>query len=277
VTAPPPDLPARLGDYEILGEIGHGPTGYVCLVRAPEGHEFAAKVLHPRYAEDPERCQRFVREALVAKTLTHPHIVRVHRVVPHFDFPLPFYLMDHLTGGNIGRYRGGPTPETLGLLADICDALAYVHSRKLIHFDVKPSNILLGADGTAYLTDFGTTVTAAGGATPGGTLPYMAPEHLAGENADHRADVYSTGVVLYELVVGDLPFTASNPFALQYQIRHAGGPPRTERAAKTPDGVWAVVCRAMAPDPADRFSTAGALGDALRATALQLDPSRPPS
>lgn len=257
----PTELPARLGDYEVLEEIGRGPNGYVCLVRDRDRREFAAKLLHPRYAGDPERCQRFVREALVARTLSHPHIVQVHKVVSHFDSPIPFYLMDHHTGGHVGRFRGTLTPDVLRLLADVCDALAYVHGRKLVHFDVKPSNILLGIDGTAYLTDFGTTVTA-GGPPPGGTLPYMAPEHLAGEAADHRADIYSAGVVLYELAFGVLPFTASNPFALQYQIRNAAGPPRHEGAS---DPVWGVILRAMAREPADRFPSAAALAEAIRA------------
>lgn len=262
--APPPELPARLGEYAVLGEIGRGPSGFVCLVRGPDGREFAAKVLHPRYADDAERVSRFEREAATAQSLSHPHVVRVHRVVTSLASPLPFYLMDHLTGGHVGRFRGAATAAVLRNLADVCDALHFVHSRGLVHFDVKPPNILLGADGRAYLADFGTTVAAAG-PIPGGTLPYMAPEHLAGEDADRRADVYSAGVVLYELAAGELPFTASNPFALQYQVRGADGPPRTGRAESIPDDLWAVIGRAMAPDPDRRFPTAAAMAAALRA------------
>jgi serine/threonine-protein kinase len=271
VTGPLPELPARLGDYDVLGEVGRGPTGYVCLVRGPEGRDLAAKVLHPRYADDPERVRRFVSEALVAKTLAHPHIVKVHRVVSQFDFPIPFYVMDHLTGGHIGRFRGQLTPAVLGRLADVCDALAFLHARKLVHFDVKPTNILLAADGTAHLADFGTTTLVASGPPPGGTLAYMAPEHFAADAPDFRADVYSAGVVLYELSTGELPFAASNPFALQYQIQQSDGPPRPARAG-LPDAVWAVIRRAMAARPDDRYPTATDMAAALRSAAATITP-----
>jgi eukaryotic-like serine/threonine-protein kinase len=265
VNPPPPELPARLGAHELLGEIGRGPSGFVCLVRAGDGREFAAKVLHPRYAEDLAHVARFEREAQVAVSLEHPRIVRVHQVVTHLEFSVPFFLMDYHTGGHAGRLRGGDIEQIVSLVANVCDALAYLHARGLVHFDVKPSNILLGADGAAYLSDFGTTAPAANGGSAGGTVPYMAPEHLSGEGADHRADIYSAGVVLYDLSVGELPFVASNPFALQYQIRHAAGPPRTERAERVSEPLWAIITRAMAPNPNDRFLSAAVLAEALRA------------
>ena len=127
----PPDVPARLGDYDVRGAIGHGPNGYVCLVADRDGREFAAKVLHPRYADDVERGRRFVREALVARSLVHPPIVRVHRVVPHFDAPLPFYVMDYYPTGHVGTLRGGPLAPTLAALTDACDALQHVHRTSL--------------------------------------------------------------------------------------------------------------------------------------------------
>src|SRR4051812_29763494 len=102
---PPPELPARLGEYDVLHEVGRGPNGFVCLVRGPDGREFAAKCLHPRFADDETRATRFEREALVTRSLAHPHIVRVHRVVCRPGSAIPFYLMDYLSSGHIGQFR----------------------------------------------------------------------------------------------------------------------------------------------------------------------------
>ncbi len=260
------DIPLRLGEYAVIREIGHGPTGFVCLVRAPDGSELAAKILHPRFAEDEHKIRRFEREAVVARSLSHPHLIRVHRVVAHSEFPTPFYLMDYLSGGHFGQYRGNATSAALEQLAQVCDALQYLHSKKLTHFDVKPSNMLVSATGTACLSDFG-TVSATGGPPPGGTLGYMAPEHFAAESPDARADIYSAGVVLYELLTGELPYTASNPFALQYQISQSSGPPRPTSAINVSGQLWTVIERAMASSPADRFSSAAEMSEAIRAVA----------
>ena len=262
----PTDVPTRLGEYEVLRAIGHGPNGFVCLVRGPEQRDLAAKVLHPRYAGDEQRVTRFEKEAHIARSLSHPHIIRVHRVVSHSNYPTPFYLMDYLSGGHFGQFRGVCTAQVLGLLADVCDALDYLHLKRLVHFDVKPTNILLAADTTVYLSDFG-TVAGAGGPPPGGTLSYMSPEQYAAESPDARTDIYSAGVVLYEVAIGELPFTASNPFSLQYQIQHSDGPPRIGRAVAVPDGVGEILRRAMASRPDERFPTAAAMAAALRGAA----------
>ncbi|MBX9580912.1 MAG: serine/threonine protein kinase [Gemmataceae bacterium] len=289
MTPAPTDRPDRLGEYEVVREVGRGPAGFVRLVRGRDGREFAAKVLDPRYADDAARVLGFEREALVARAVAHPHVVRVHRFVTHPDLPTPFYLMEHLPGGPITRARGD-LPADLGRLADVCDALHHVHSRGLVHADVKPSNILPRADGSAVLTDFGLSATTAGPVTtpnaffldespagpPAGTPGYMAPEVLAGGRADARADVYAAGVVLYELAVGTRPFSGTNPFALEYQVRASDGPDRDGPAADVPDPVWAVIRRAMAARPDDRFPTAAAMAEALRDASAPLAAPAPP-
>ena len=261
MSTPAPDRPERLGDYEAVEEVGRGPSGYVVRVRDGGGREFAAKVLYPRYADDPVRVLKFESEARLALSLHHPHIVRVHRLVTRAEAPTPFYLMDFLGGGHIGRHRRHLTAAVLGQVADVCDALHHIHAHGLVHFDVKPTNILLATDGTAFLADFGTTASA-GVPPPGGTLPYMSPEHFDADRPDARADVYSAGVVLYELATGELPYMASNPFALQYQVRNSPGPPEPAKAVAP--AVWAIVRRAMASRPADRYPTTRDMAEDLR-------------
>jgi serine/threonine-protein kinase len=285
----PSTIPGQLHEYDLLEEVGRGPLCAVCRARwRADGSEVALKVLAPRYAEDAVRVQRFEDEAVLAQSLQHPHIVRVLRVVSQRESPLPFYVMEYLTGGNIGRYRtawAGRLPELLRLVEGVCAALEYIHGRGLVHGDVKPTNVLLDGRGVAYLADFGTTADAAvlAAAGPsGGTIPYMAPEQFAafaigpaegkpGSSApavDARSDLYSLGVLLYDVFVGELPFRGSNRFALLYQ-RHTSEPePPPDVWAAIPPDVRAVIVKAMARAPTDRFQTAAEFATALGACSV---------
>jgi serine/threonine-protein kinase len=268
-----------LRDYTLLEQIGRGPLCSVWRCRRGDGPELALKQLDPRYQDDVARIERFEAEARLAQSLIHPHIVRVHEVVGREESPLPFFVMDLLTGGAISQFRGlelDRLPHLRQLLAGVCDALEHIHQRGLVHCDVKPSNILLDGQGQPFLTDFGMAASAEQlareGAT-GGTVVYMAPEQMesitqhgpASRPFDGRADVYALGVLLYELTTGEPPFKASNRFALLYQ--------RSKTIPKAPSVVRpglpadldSLVLRALAGDPAGRFASAAEMAAALRA------------
>jgi serine/threonine-protein kinase len=283
------DIPRQLHEYDLLDEVGRGPLCAVCRARwRVDGSEVALKVLDPRYAEDTDRVLRFEDEAMLAQSLRHPHIVAVHRVITQRESPLPFYVMDYLRGGNIGRYRAawvGRLPELLRLMDGVCAALEYIHVRGLVHGDIKPTNVLLDGRGAAYLTDFGTTAAAADLAATGptgGTVPYMAPEQFAafamgpaeGNPAgsvppvDARADLYALGVLLYDLFVGELPFRGSNRFALLYQRLTTDPEPPPDVWAAVPSDIQSVVVKAMARAPTGRFQTAAEFATALRACSI---------
>ena len=154
------------------------------------------------------------------------------------DDPIPFFVMDHFSGGDLRQFRKvlpQDLARVLRLVSDVADALDYIHGQNLVHNDVKPTNILLDASGCVFITDFGMVAAPTGivaSDLPGGTLSYMAPEafeHFTGRpdtarQVDGHADVYSLGVVLYELLTGQAPFQATNRFALMYQ-RMRGEPP----------------------------------------------------
>jgi serine/threonine-protein kinase len=279
VSRPSPDIPRRLGTYDLLEEIGRGPVCTVWRGRRPgDPTDFALKILEPRYAEDEARARRFEDEARLAESLIHPHIVRVHELVPHVVSPLPFYVMDYIAGGNVNRFRAFPHSEldtVLGILLQACEAIDFIHGQGLVHCDVKPTNILLDEQKHAFLTDFGVTASAedmAEGGPRGGTIAYMAPEQFAGFlgesdpscRVDARSDIYSFGVVLYELTTGELPFRASNRFALIYQRLHSEPRPPHALRSDLPAELDRVILRAMARRPEDRFQTAAELADALR-------------
>jgi serine/threonine-protein kinase len=271
--------PAPTPGYELLEQIGKGPTCTVWRCRPDRGGpDLALKRLEARYQNDATRTVQFEAEARLSFALQHPNIVRVYEVVGAEASPLPFFVMDLLPGGSVGRFRGASDkelPAALDALAAVCRALDYIHQLGLVHCDVKPSNVLLDGDGRPYLTDFGMATSpdqlARGGAL-GGTVAYMAPEQLesvaqhgpASRPLDGRADIYSVGVLLYEILTGEQPFRASNRFSLLYQRSRAAPRPPSSLRPGLPAGLDALVLRALAADPAARISSAGEMAAALR-------------
>jgi eukaryotic-like serine/threonine-protein kinase len=273
-------IPEHLGDYTLIEQIGAGPNGVVWRSRrgSEPTDEVALKILAPQYAGDAARIARFEREARLAQSLDHPHIVRVHQVVSPPDAPLPFFAMDYLRGGEIGRLRRCPAeeiPSLIEILAQVCDALEYVHGRGLVHCDVKASNILLDEARRPFLTDFGMTASAedlAQEGPHGGTIQYMAPEQfeslMEGANAksrvDGRSDNYAIGLLLYDLLTGEPAFKGANRFALMYQRMNHDPKPPSHLRPDLPAPLEAIVLRALASRPERRFPTAAALSTALR-------------
>ena len=259
----------RLGHYRIIALLGRG--GMADVYRAEDerlGREVALKALPPEFARDPERIERFEREVRAAARLNHPNIVTVHEFGQGEG--LHFYTMTLMPGGDLkARIRanpnGMPPAEARAVAAAVARALDYAHRRGYAHRDVKPENILFGEEGTPQLTDFGiaramesgTRMTATGMSI--GSPHYMSPEQAQGLEVDGRSDLYSLGVVLYEMLTGRLPFDAGNTLAVA--LAHLN-----ETVPELPPALAAwqpVVDRLLAKSPEDRYGSAGELASIL--------------
>jgi serine/threonine-protein kinase PpkA len=261
-----PTVNILIPGYDIEGEIGEGAMAsvYLATQRSLE-RKVALKVMAAALAADPSFCERFLREGKTLARLSHPHTVTIHDIGNVGE--LYYMAMEYLPNGTLKeRIAAGLTPEQgLIYIRHIASALGYAHRLGLVHRDVKPANILFRADGTAVLSDFGiakslddrTQFTQAGFAV--GTPSYMSPEQARGQDIDGRADLYALGVVLYEILVGKLPYTGND--ALSTALAHL-----TEPLPELPvhHGRYQEVLRKLlAKDPAERFPDAAALLQAL--------------
>jgi serine/threonine-protein kinase len=263
----------EIAGFRIEREIGRGGMGFVYLAAQsfPE-RKVALKLLSPDLASDPSFRERFVRESNAAASTEHPNIVPVYGA-GEADGRL-YLAMRYIEGTDLGSHlaREGTLPpeHASKICAQIAEALDAAHDRGLIHRDVKPGNILLDPHDRAYLTDFGlirrtqlhTDITKTGQFM--GTIDYVAPEQIKGGEIDGRADVYSLGCVLYECLTGSAPFHRDTEVATIYAHLEETAPiASSERPAISPV-LSAVVAKAMAKRPEDRFSTAGEMAEALR-------------
>jgi predicted Ser/Thr protein kinase len=282
------DEHGAFGAYDIQREVGRGGMGVVYLATDRRlGRRVALKVIVPELAADPQFRQRFEREARVAATLEHPHVVPVYEAGEH-DGSL-FIAMRFIDGRDLAtevRDHGRVAPDRLGrIVAQVAGALDAAHRSGVVHRDVKPANVLLtgaGDDEQAYLTDFGLTREAAsesGLTLTGqwvGTVDYAAPEQILGEPTDARSDVYALGCLAFQALTGKPPYQGAPAARL---FAHMNDPPPSACAARPelqPD-VDATLARAMAKKPADRFQSAGDLGRALAAGLAgraQVEPER---
>ena len=266
--------PPLLGGRYLLGErIGTGGMADVRRGRDVRlGRDVAVKVLRADLARDPSFQARFRREAQAAASLNVPSIVSVYDTGedPH---GVPYIVMEHVEGRTLRdvlREEGRLLPQrALELTADICAALDVAHAAGIVHRDVKPANVMLTRAGEVKVMDFGIARAAAdtSGMTQTaaviGTAAYLSPEQARGEHVDARSDLYSTGCVLYELVTGAPPFTGDSPVAVAYQ--HVREDPLLPSAFDTtlPAQVDAVVLKALAKNPANRYQTAQEMRDDL--------------
>ena len=262
-----------IGPYQILQQLGQGGMATVYKAYHPSLDRYVAiKALHPAFMDDPNFLARFQREARVVAKLEHPNIV------PIFDFAehegRPYLVMKYIEGETLkAALERNPLPveEILRVVEAVGSALAYAHQRGILHRDIKPSNVLLAADGQIYLADFGLARIAQSGETTltsdrmVGTPQYISPEQaMSRPDLDARTDIYSLGVMLYEMVVGRVPFSADTPFAVIHDhIYSPLPPPRTINADVSP-AVERVLLKALAKDPLDRFSGVSIFVEALR-------------
>jgi serine/threonine protein kinase/Tol biopolymer transport system component len=264
---------SRLGPYEIAAAIGSGGMGEV--YRATDsrlGREVAIKVLPREMAADPDRRRRFELEARAASALNHPHIVAVYDAGLHDG--VPFLVTELLDGQSLtARLAQGPLPVRKALECGVQAArgLAVAHERGIVHRDLKPANMFLTAQGQIKILDFGLAKLAPGGkglagasaaatpTTPGlvlGTVGYMSPEQVRGEEVDARSDQFSLGCVLYELLAGAPPFRRPTMAQTMAAVLEAEPAPLTESSqGRTPRPVAWIVERCLAKDPHDRYSS----------------------
>ena len=269
------ELQKTLGtSFTIERELGGAGMSRVFVARdAALGREVVVKVLPPEMAAEVS-ADRFRREIQVGAQLQHPHIVPL--LTAGASDSLLFYSMPFVAGESL-RERTSRAPalsyaESVRIWRDVLDALAYAHSRGIIHRDIKPENILL-SNGHALVTDFGiaravavatteTRMTSTGIAL--GTPAYMAPEQAAGDpNVDERADIYSAGLVMYELLAGRQPFTAESARQMVMAQLTQEVPPLTPHDPSTPKALVALVMRCVMKDPAARPQSAGSLVETL--------------
>ncbi len=262
-----------LGQYRLVERLGKGGMAEVYKAYQPSLDRYVAiKVLHAYFAEEEDFRNRFQREARAVARLRHPNIVQIYDFGVEGD--VYYMAMEFLAGGTLKqRLRRAdallPHPEVLRIVERVAAALDYAHARGIYHRDVKPANIMLTDDNQVILTDFGLAKMAEGSqytrsGLSVGTPEYMAPEQGQGLTVDHRADVYSLGVVLYELLTGRLPYTADTPVAVIF--KHIKDPlplPRTINP-DLDEALERVILKALAKSPADRYQSAGDLAGALR-------------
>ncbi|HET7538141.1 MAG TPA: protein kinase, partial [Candidatus Didemnitutus sp.] len=258
-------------DYDLQHEIGRGAMGVVWLARDRTLDRLVAvKVIHD--GGNPLLAQRLLREGQAAARLRHPHIVTVHAMVGNGTST--FLVMDYLEGGNLEELlteKTLPAPTIADITAKLANALAHAHASGLLHRDVKPSNILLDADGSPQLGDFGLAapVEGAGELTlPGhiaGTPAYLAPELLAGaEHASPASDVYGLGSVLYRCLTGRAPFVGSSAAAILTQLREAEPIAPRLLQPEVPRDLETICLKCLQKSPAQRYESAAALEADLR-------------
>ena len=275
-------LAAALGDaYTIEGEIGRGGMGVVYRARDERlQRRVAIKVLPPELAFQQDIRERFTREAQTAAKLSHPHIVPIHTVGEGHG--LVYFVMGYVDGESVAgriRRRGKlPVEETRRIMGESADALSAAHALSIIHRDIKPDNILLeGSRGRVMVTDFGiakalsgssgATLTGAGVAI--GTPAFMSPEQAAGEREiDGRSDVYSLGIVTYQMLTGELPFNAPTVAGILMKQITEPAPDVRGRRPDVPEDLALAVSRCLEKDPENRWPTADALRRALENRAV---------
>ena len=270
--------PTKIGRYDILELVGRGGMG--ALYRGHDAmleRDVAVKVMLVDFTVDPAARTRFEREARAVARLQHRNVVTIHELGEAEG--APYIVMEFLSGQDLEVLLKAEPPLTLAQKLDIviqlCEGLGYAHEQGIVHRDVKPGNVRVLEDGTVKILDFGIAKFAVSSVTQSGSImgtpSYMSPEQIMGQPVDGRADLFSAGVLLYEMLAGKKPFSGDAPTAVVYQIMHVDPAPLTEVVADLPEALLAVVSRALQKNPNDRYSRASEMASDLQMVKMMLD------
>lgn len=266
------EVPKSVGRYRIERLLGAGSFGSVYLAFDDQlQRHVAVKVPRRSLVSTERQVQDFLREARAAAALDHPAVVPVYDVGSSPEHPC-FVVSKFISGSDLETLTKTarlPLRDAVTIVASIADALHAAHRRGLVHRDVKPSNLLVDADGRALIADFGLVLSASDAGSGGalaGTPAFMSPEQARGESAtvDGRADIFALGAVLYTLITGRRPFTGGSRKEVLEQVMHSEPPPPRALVPTIPDSLERVCLRALAKRPADRYGVAGEMAQALR-------------
>src|SRR5213080_3564002 len=285
ITTPPP-LPGEryIGKYRVKGELGRGGMGTVYLAEQPGlGREVAIKELIQ--SADPTSLRRFLQEAQVMARTSHPNLVQVHDI--ELQGNVNYLVLEFVRGRSLRNWMSQaplPPPQVFAVMHGVLQALDYAHLHAVVHRDMKPENVLISDEGMVKVADFGIARllddTGVGGTatktgTTVGTPQYMSPEQVASSKVDGRSDLYSAGIMFYELVVGQPPFTASDadgPFTLM--AKHVQAPPKPPsvfRPGLNPE-LEQVILKSLSKRPEDRFQSGHEFDEAMSRVADQMCP-----
>lgn len=280
------------GRYQLESRIAAGGMGEVHVATDQRLHrKVAVKLLREELAGSGDFIERFRREALMSARLTHPSVARILDYGQ--DGSTHFIVMELVEGQDLAKLLAGrgplPAAEAVRIAAQVCDALAAAHDAGFVHRDIKPSNVIITSrdghidgqrDGTVKVTDFGIARALGGSSltqtgTIMGTAQYVSPEVVRGEPASQASDLYSVGVLLFQMLTGRVPFDGDSPVTIALRHLDSEVPPPSSVAPDVPEAVDTIVARATAPRPEDRFPDARSMATALRAAATA--PSRQPA
>jgi eukaryotic-like serine/threonine-protein kinase len=270
-----------LGDYAILQELGKGGFGRVYKVEHTiTGRREAMKVLAASNANAGDQAERFLREIRLQASLSHPHIAVVHTAFwVNDDLALVCELLEGESLQQILERQAPTQQQAMEIMSQVLDALSYAHARGIIHRDISPANIFVTAGGTVKIIDFGlakaaTDLRLTREGSPIGAAHYMSPEQIRGaQDIDARTDIYSCGVVLYELLTGKKPFEGDNAFDIMKAQTEQTPPSPMEANPQISTALSEIVLRALAKKPEARFQSADALLLALREVPAEITPS----
>ena len=274
-----PTPPKTIGRYDIIEMVGKGGMGVLYRGHDPKlERDVAVKMMHVDFTGDDTARERFQREARAVARLQHRNVVTIHEL-GDLD-GTPYIVMEFLSGQDLEHILKSttstlPLVKKLDIGIQLCEGLGYAHDQGIVHRDIKPGNVRVLEDGTVKILDFGIAKFAMSSVTQSGTVmgtpSYMAPEQIMGQPVDGRADLFSTGVLLYELLAGKKPFVGDSPTSVVYQIMHGEATSIRELVPDLPDALAEVVSRALEKDPAQRYAKASELASDLQMVKMMLD------